>query len=316
MTAPVKRERFLVIKLGALGDFIQACGPMQAIRAHHPEARISLLTTPPYAEIGRKCGYFNEILEDRRSRWYDLPGWVSVLESLNTGKFRRVYDLQNNDRTAIYSRLIFPKPEWVGAARGASHRNASPERTAGTSFAGHRQTLALAGITGVSVDDLSWMDSDISRFGLAGTRYALLIAGSSPTRPRKRWAPEKYAALAQRLLEKQCRPVLIGAKAEIEQNAKIAQTDSRILDLTGKTTLFDLAALARGAVLALGNDTGPMHLASVTGCPVCVLFCSKESDPARHAPIGPGVTAITRESLETLTDQDVWNAMEDAGILP
>src|SRR6266568_4059670 len=49
--APV--PRILVIKLGALGDFVQALGPAAAIRAHHPEAAITLLTTAPFAELAR-----------------------------------------------------------------------------------------------------------------------------------------------------------------------------------------------------------------------------------------------------------------------
>ena len=42
----------LVIKLGALGDFVQAMGPAAATRAHHRDAEITLLTTAPYAELG------------------------------------------------------------------------------------------------------------------------------------------------------------------------------------------------------------------------------------------------------------------------
>ena len=45
--------RILIIKLGALGDFAQAFGPFAAIRAHHPAAEITLLTTPPFAPLAR-----------------------------------------------------------------------------------------------------------------------------------------------------------------------------------------------------------------------------------------------------------------------
>ena len=47
----------LVIRLGALGDFVLSMGPFAAIRAHHPDARIILLTTAPYAELARASGY-------------------------------------------------------------------------------------------------------------------------------------------------------------------------------------------------------------------------------------------------------------------
>ncbi|HZT52668.1 MAG TPA: ADP-heptose--LPS heptosyltransferase, partial [Stellaceae bacterium] len=45
---PADFARILVIKLGALGDFVQAMGPAAAIRAHHPRAEITLLTAAPY----------------------------------------------------------------------------------------------------------------------------------------------------------------------------------------------------------------------------------------------------------------------------
>ncbi len=49
-------ERILVIKHGALGDFLLATGAFQAIRRHHANAEITLLTTRPYAEFGREIG--------------------------------------------------------------------------------------------------------------------------------------------------------------------------------------------------------------------------------------------------------------------
>ena len=44
-------NRILVIKLAALGDMVQAFAPMARIRQAHPEAEITLLTTPPYAAL-------------------------------------------------------------------------------------------------------------------------------------------------------------------------------------------------------------------------------------------------------------------------
>ena len=54
-------EAILVIRLGALGDFVLSSGPFQAIRAFHPDAHIVLLTTAPYEELARAGGWFDEI---------------------------------------------------------------------------------------------------------------------------------------------------------------------------------------------------------------------------------------------------------------
>ena len=65
----------LVIKLGALGDFIQALGPMAAIRRHHRDARLSLLTTLPFARLAGMSGYFDRVETDDRPRWNQPAGW-------------------------------------------------------------------------------------------------------------------------------------------------------------------------------------------------------------------------------------------------
>lgn len=307
---PDAQERILVIKLSALGDFIQALGPMAAIRRRHPGAQITLLTTPPFAGFGKACGYFNEVWTDERPRWHDLRGWLALRGRLNGGKFGRVYDLQNNDRTAFYLKLMTPKPEWVGAAPGASHRNTSTDRTAGHAFDGHLQTLKLAGIDDVRIDDLRWIEADLSRFALKAP-YILLVPGSAPTHPQKRWPAEHYAALAERLAEQGFQPVLLGTKAETEVTGKIAAACPSALDLTGQTSLFDIAALGRGAAAAVGNDTGPMHLIAATGIPCLSLF-SGHTNPVRHAPKGENVTVLREAALAALPPDTVFRALEPA----
>ena len=48
MAAPCRPQRILVIRLGALGNIVQSLGPVAAIRAHHADAEITLLTLKPY----------------------------------------------------------------------------------------------------------------------------------------------------------------------------------------------------------------------------------------------------------------------------
>lgn len=308
-----EEEKILVIKLGALGDFIQALGPMAAIRRHHPGAAITLLTTAPYAGMARECGYFDHVWTDARPRWNDLRGWIALRDRLNGGGFSRIYDLQNNDRTAMYFRLFGrgSRPEWVGAAKGASHRNASPLRTAGQAFDGHVQTLELAGIKDVSIDRMKWVKGDTGRFGLPSP-YMLIVPGSAPDRPEKRWPASHYGELARMIGEKGYAPVIIGTEAERDTMTEIAAACPGITDLCGRTSLMDIALLARDAVAGIGNDTGPMHLIAATGCPCLVLF-SKHSDPARHAPKGDAVTVIRRDDLKDLAVGEVARMVEIRG---
>ena len=75
------------------------------------------------------------------------------------------------------------------------------------------------------------------------------------------------------------------------------------LDLTGRTSLLELAEVARGADVAVGNDTGPMHMAATVGCRAVVLF-SAASDPAICAPRGD-VRIIRCDDLVELPVHDV-----------
>ena len=68
MAHPVPRPRILVIKLGALGDFLMALGPMQAIRRQHPDAELVLLTREPYRQLGRSTGLFAQVWVDPAPR--------------------------------------------------------------------------------------------------------------------------------------------------------------------------------------------------------------------------------------------------------
>jgi ADP-heptose:LPS heptosyltransferase len=301
-------RHILVIKLGALGDFIQSLGPMAAIRAHHPHDRMTLLTTAPFESIARASGYFDDIQIDTRPKFFDVKGWLGLRRKLNGGNFSRVYDLQNNDRTSFYFKLFTTKPEWSGVAHGASHRNISPERTAGRAFYGHVQTLGLAGINGVSIDTMAWMKAQDSLPSLPAP-YVLIVAGSAPSHPQKRWPVKHYSEFCARLVAQGYHPVLIGSGGEADTLAALHAAVPQSINLCGKTILTDLPALARGAYGAVGNDTGPMHLIAPTGCPSIVLF-SGSSNPARHAPLGHNVVTIQKDVLGNVGVGEVWNAFE------
>ncbi len=303
------KKRILVIKLSALGDFVQSLGPMAAIRRFHPNDEITLLTTKPYAGLAEKAGYFDNIWIDERLRWSQPLNWLAFAKKLNGGGFSRVYDLQNNDRTGLYFKLFKNKPEWVGIAKGASHRNVSPERTAGRAFEGHKQTLALAGIGDVTVDNLSWIEADLSSFGLKKP-YILLVPGCAPQHMQKRWAPQNYGKVATIITARGFQPVVLGTAAEKAEATIIKETCPATLDLTGKTALLDLPALARDASGAIGNDTGPMHFIGPTGCPSLVLF-SSASNPTHHAPLGAHVQTIQREKLDDLSVDEVMKIFDE-----
>ena len=299
----------LVIKLGALGDFVQALGPFAAIRNHHPRARIVMLTTAPFAAFARACPYFDDVWVDDRPKLLDVGGWLSLRRRLRDAGFTRIYDLQTSDRSSSYFRLFWPGPypEWVGIARGCSHPHTNPRRDFIHNVDSRAEQLRVAGIAHCPPPDLSWVDGDISHLGL-GARYAILAPGGAPHRPAKRWPAERYAVLAARLASRGLEPVLVGAAAEEALHAEIRARCPEAVSLAGKTSLFELACVARDAVVAVGNDSGPMHLAAAAGCPSLVLF-SHDSDPALCGQRGACVSYLRRPSLTDLTVDDVCDAV-------
>ena len=302
-------QRILVIRLSALGDFIMALPAMAAIRRHHPTAEITLLTTKPLAELGKRSGWFNHVEIDPRPGWRNLSAWWRMRRWLRAGRFDRVYDLQSQDRTAMYFRLFWPgrRPEWSGIASGASHRHTDPARGRMHAFDIHAAQLAVAGIHDIPPPDLAWLDDSKSKLGLP-SRIALLVPGSAPHRPAKRWLTEHYAALAQRLVAAKITPVILG-NAEEKPLADVVRTlCPKARDLTGQTSLFQIARLARRALFAVGNDTGPMHLIAMVGCRTVSLF-SDESDPARSAPRGD-VIVLHRPDLAELGVDEVAAILE------
>ena len=301
---PVSLQRILVIKLSAFGDFVLSIAGFQAIRAHHPHAEITLLTTRPYQRMAEASGCFDRVWIDRRPVWWQVGGWLALRRQLASGNFQRVYDLQRSDRSGTYFRLLpAPRPEWVGVAAGCSHRYVPPAGKIRHICEREAQQLALAGVPSPGLPDLSFLTADLDSLDLP-PRFALLVPGGSAHRPGKRWPAEHYAALAHRLLKRNVVPLLLGAEAERNEIAAIAAAVPGARDLCGRTSLEALAALGREAVLAVGNDTGPMHLIAAAGAPSLVLY-SKESDPAKIAPRGPAVKTLRRESLAELTLEEV-----------
>jgi ADP-heptose:LPS heptosyltransferase len=299
-------ERILVIKLGALGDVVLALGPMAAIRKHHPGAHITALTTPPYEALLSASPYVDEVWSDTRPRFWQITAWRTLRRRLRDAGFTRVYDLQTSDRSAFYFHLLGEGPEWSGIAPGCSHPHANPRRDFMHTVERQAEQLAGAGIAAVPLPDLSWLKADTTRFGLSAP-YALLAPGGAETRPRKRWPIERFAALASSLAAKGIQPAIVGTAPERKLAESIRSACPTARDLVGETNFAEIAALARQAKLAVGNDTGPMHLIAAAGCPSVVLF-SDDSDPALCAPRGK-VSVLRRPDLAELPVDDVMAAL-------
>lgn len=304
----------LVIKLSALGDVAQAFGPLRAIRLHHPGETLTVLTTAPYAPLFAACPDVDAVWIDARPKWHEPRKWLELRRKLRGGGFSRVYDLQTSDRSSGYFRLLGGGVEWSGAARGCSHPHANPRRGEMHTVERQAEQLAMAGIPETPLSDLSWLDADVSALAPEG-RFALLVPGGAAHRPGKRWPAERYAELARLMLARGVTPVALGTRAEAGAIDAILAAAPGTLSLAGRTGFAEIVALARRAAGAVGNDTGPMHLIALAGCPALALY-GPESDPALCGQRGPRAAILAAPDLARLGVAEVAEKMAEIGALP
>jgi ADP-heptose:LPS heptosyltransferase len=315
-------ERILVIKLSALGDFVLALAAMKKIRQAHPKAHITLLTTPPFEALAKICPYFNAV--DTGGRTQSFAGWMALRKRIRSVGYDRVYDLQTSSRSNRIFQMLRPGPPvWSGIALGCALPHKNPLRNSMHTLERHADQLKAAGIWddaptepgSAPAPDLSWVlkaqNAERPTSGANRPRpYVMFVPGGAAHRLEKRWPVESYSELARILYSRGFDIVIIGGPQEAELAHAIQRTTPRARDLTGRTDFARVAILGARAALAVGNDTGPLHLAAAAGAPAIVLF-SRASDPALSAPRGR--VAILR--VDRLEDMPVAQVAQAANSL-
>lgn len=250
-------------RLGATPDVTVVCGPLPA-----PLFR----ATPGLARI--------VTMEKRAGRWADL--W---------GKLRGVrYDLAVDLRGSLTTFAL-------NAKRRIVHRKSALVRHKLDDLAALMGERALPS-PHLHLDDKSRADADAVLNGHAGG--ALVCLGAGANFIGKRWAPEHFALLAQRLVGADgplhgARVALLGAPGDAALHVEIAATLKAMglvaIDCAGRLDLLACAALLQRATLFVGNDSGLMHIAAAMGAPTVGLF--GPSDERVYGPAGAR-TAVVR----------------------
>lgn len=292
-------EAVLVIKHGALGDIFQAFPVFSALRRAFPRARLALLTGSAHAELVRRGPWFDEVLTDDRAPFWQARPILRVRRLF--GRFSRIYDFQNSNRTRLYqklSRLTPHPPLWCSAAAGSHWRHGNPARQQMHTLRRQDDQLRCAGLTPTPREVPRWLCAPVSVLDLAlDAPYVVLVPAAAPHRPAKRWPLAHYAALLPFFHARGLRVVVVGAPQDAPVGETLAaigrEKNINVLNRVGRTTLPELAGLMSRAVLTVGNDTGPMHVAASMDTPTLTLF-STESDPRRTAPLSvtPGRSRV------------------------
>lgn len=300
----------LIIKLGALGDMIQAMPMCDAIYQHlivsqtpsQPlsQAKLTLLTTKPFVGLAKRMNLFDAIICDDRT---SLKANIAMLRQLRRQHFTHIFDLQNVDRTRFYRPMLWGcYIKWLTAPHVAWHP--------------YLRFKALCTAQG-------WPDpyppndeklKDPLSFPFPPSPYILIVAGASNAHGgRKRWPQTHYLDLCHRLLAQGITPVLIGSESDNLDILSNGIKHTTTINLIGKTTLFQLPTLASHAIAAIGNDTGPQLISAASGCPTLTLYSGLNPpekggawawDPKRHATCYAG-------DLNDLSINDVFESINE-----
>ena len=309
-----KKENILIIKHGALGDFILSFGPFKAIRNHHSNSRLFLLTTNSFREFAEESNYFDEIIIDDRVNFWNIKKIFKLASYLREKNFCRIYDLQTSQRSSFYYNFFRMRShvEWSGVAFGCTHPDKNPDRNKIHTIERHKIQLEKIGIKNIKLSDLSWVKST-NNFRIKKP-YVLFSPGASPHRSKKRWPEQNYVKLARKFIRKEITPVLLGNFEDMEIANFISLNLNGCINLVNKTTIQDLCSLARDAEIAIGNDTGPMHAFSMSGCHSLVLF-SDDSNPSRCAPRSINkkkiIKIIQKKDLRNLKVDEVLDCLRN-----
>lgn len=178
--------------------------------------------------------------------------------------------------------------------------------------------LELVGLVGAKTEDKTIslkVDNDIP-LGFDIDNYDNLIAIHPFTSdPLKQWPIEYFRNLAQKITrELNIEVVIIGGKQEAQKSLEyFADLSSRIFNLTGKTTLIQLAGLLKRCKLLISGDSGPVHLACAVGTPVIAIF--RNDIPGKSArrwgPWGRGHIVIEKDNLYNIIIDEVFNKVKE-----
>jgi len=320
-------KRILVIKFGALGDFAQVFHAFTVIRAAHPEAELTLLTTLPYERLAAASGLFERIETDGRPK--SRSAWWRMVRRLRRARYDRVYDLHTSSgSTRLWWALLPKPPEWSGIARFGSHPQRRRDRNQMHNLDRMADQLHVAGI-GPAYGEGQAPPSDLTfavraaranaealgfgsvaaRFGLQPP-FALLVPGASASRPEKLWPAERYGEVAAALNRRGVGAAILGGPDQQALADRIREIAPGAVDLTGaKTDQLDFAGLGAEALLCVGGDTGPVHMATYAGAPGAMLLSTRVSNPGH---VGPrtGIAKIARPDLADVPVAEVLEALE------
>jgi heptosyltransferase-2 len=297
-----------------VGDAVMAIPALEAVRRTHANDEIVVLARPAVADLYHGQPFADTILDyENTKRHRGWTGREKLIGELRRYRFDLALLLQNAFeaawiawRAGIPQRIGYardgrgpllttaiPVPKEGEIPRHESHYYLELIRRAGwLETRGEIQPIRLDVASAARTD----AEATLLKAGARPGAWRCAIAPGASYGAAKCWPPERFAALADRLVsECDADVILFGTPNEKQMAARIcASMKSRAISLAGQTSMRDLAALFRACSAFIGNDSGAMHVAAAVGLPVIGIFGS--TDPNGTSPVTEQFTLI-REAV-------------------
>ena len=292
------KKNILIIKFGGLGDFILSLHAINSVRKFHDKDDITLLTEGPYDLIANKSGWFKDIIKIKRSTFYFFDR-VQIKSRIKESMFDIIYDFQTSKRSSSYHSIFKnTKTKWSGIAEGCSDYHSNQNRNQMHTLERQKDQLTFSKINKSFDLKVDWLFQSKIKNDEIGKPFVVLAPGGSAKRKYKRIPSEIFTEISKFLEKNKILTVLVGTKEEKKICKSIQNQCNSIINLCEKLDILELATLAGQSEVAIGNDTGPMHLFGLSGCKTIVLF-TKFSNPDLCSPRGKDVQVIKFEGSKS-----------------
>lgn len=309
----LKALNILVIKTSAIGDVILAVPSLKAIRQRFPGAVIKVLVGLQAREVLDRCPYVNGLVVcDFKGRNRGIKGRWALAKELRQEMFDIVIDLQNSRTSHILGALSLAASRYGYDNKKLSFllNNSVKDDAPYLGPLDHQmRVLKLCGVKTMDKTLEMWpSDSDELKADAllkeAWAFQAQMLVGvnvrASARWSSKNWPPDHIAQLCDRLAKEfNARVVLTGSRDDAAYAEAISRmTRSKPLVVAGRTSINELAALAKHFKAYVTPDSAPMHIACAVGTPCIALF--GPTDPKRHvaAPDGAANCTVLSKSAD------------------
>lgn len=295
--------RILIVNVNWVGDVLFSTPFIRAIRESNPEAHISCLIHPRCREMLESNPRLDEIIEYAEEDIHrSLIGKLRLIGYLRAGKFDVAYILHRSFTKALITMLAGIRERIGYRTKNRGWVLTRPIEEPSEELHKVEYFLNIARASGITPGSVSYefyvREADrksireilISAGVRAGDRTVVLCPAGNWL--PKRWPAEKFARLADELAEKFGVKIVIAAAGK--DSGLVSDIKSvmsvQAFDISGKTSLKELAALLERADLVIANDTGPMHLSVAVGTRTIALF--GPTSPRLTGPYGKGIYRV------------------------